>query len=178
MDMCNLKRTLIIAIISAISVSSLCQSTNQAGIKLGYGIWDGVHAGASYRFDRYDAGFDFGWMDGFHPLWNGRNLTLTFNNNYYFRKRDESSNRETLIFLNPTYLNFENWHIIRHFVFTTAGMGREISLGRSFIFSYRGGPIIPVYGKTERKTNIEDKWAAFPVFVNLRFRITWKIGRE
>ena len=178
MSMQLLKRTLLIAIISALSVSALCQGQNQAGINLGYGIWDGVHTGGSYRFDLYSAGLDFGWMDGdFHPLWNGRNLTVAFNNNYYFRKRDESSNSETLLFLNPTYLNFENWNIISHKIFTTAGIGREISLGRSTIFSYQGGPIIPVYSKTKRKTDIEDRWAAVPIFINLRFRITYMIGR-
>ncbi|MFO7924060.1 MAG: hypothetical protein R6U58_10255 [Bacteroidales bacterium] len=108
-----LKRTLLIAIISTLSVSALCQSTNQAGINFGYGIWDGVHAGGSYRFDRY-----------------------------------------------------------------SAGLGREISLGRSFSLGYQGGPILPVYSKRKRKTNIEDKWAAVPIFVNLRFRITYKSGRE
>ncbi len=179
MSMQLLKRTLLIAIISTLSVSALCQSTNQAGINFGYGIWDGVHAGGSYRFDRYSAGLDFGWMDGgFHPLWNGRNLTVAFNNNYYFRKRDESSNRETLFFLNPTYLNYEDFHIIQHTVFINAGLGREISLGRSFSLGYQGGPILPVYSKRKRKTNIEDKWAAVPIFVNLRFRITYKFGRE
>jgi len=61
---------------------------------------------------------------------------------------------------------------------SAAGPGREIYLGRSFIFSYKGGLILPVYGKTKRKTNIVDKWAAVPVFVNLRFRITCKFGRE
>ena len=47
MSMHLLKRLLLIAIISTLSVSSPCQSPNQAGINLGYGIWDGLHAGAS-----------------------------------------------------------------------------------------------------------------------------------
>ena len=85
MSMQLLKRTLLIAIISALSVSAPGQDNNQAGINFGYGIWDGVHAGGSYRFDRYSAGLDLGWINGYlHQIWNGRDITVAFNNNYYF----------------------------------------------------------------------------------------------
>jgi hypothetical protein len=172
------KWVLLIAIISTLSISSFCQSPNKAGINLGYGIWDGLHAGALYRMNRYSAGLDLGWMEGFHPLWNGRNLMVVMNNNYYLRKKNESSNKETLIFLNPTYLNYEDLHMINQIIFINAGLGREISLGRSFSLGYQGGPILPVYAKRKRKTDIEDQWAAVPILVNLRLRVTYKIGRE
>ena len=179
MSMQLLKRTLLIAIISALSVSAPGQDNNQAGINFGYGIWDGVHAGGSYRFDRYSAGLDFGWINGYlHQIWNGRDITVAFNNNYYFRKRDESSNRETLIFLNPMYAYTEDRNYIRHVLFLSAGIGREISLGPAINLSYQGGPILPVYSKTKKKTDIIENIAGFVIPLDFTLRITYKFGRD
>jgi hypothetical protein len=117
-------------------------------------------------------------LDGLiHRIWNGRELTIALNNSYNFRKRDALSNRETLIFLSPMYGYTEDILYKRQVLFLSAGIGREITIGRSIIFSYQGGPFLPVYGKTEHKTDIIERRAGFFIPLDLKFRFTHKIGR-
>ncbi|MGF1586762.1 MAG: hypothetical protein ACFCUM_15660 [Bacteroidales bacterium] len=169
---------LLIAICSALNGNCLCQTTRSTDVNFGYGYWDGLQAGVSHRFNRYSAGIDFGWMQGFpHPLWNGRNITFVLNNYYYFRNIDESG-WKNLVFLSPMYLNFDGPTDTRNIVFITAGLGSEKSIGSSFAIGYQGGAALPVYNKRIRKTGIDDRWTAIAVPVNLRFRFIYKIGRK
>jgi hypothetical protein len=168
---------LLILICFAFYNNCLCQTTRSTDINFGYGYWDGLQAGISHRFNRYSAGIDFGWMQGFpHPWWNGRNITFVLNNYYYFRNIDESG-WKNLVFLNPMYLNFEGSNEIRNIVFITAGLGSEKSIGSSFAIGYQGGAALPVYNKSRRIADFEDKWGTISVPANLRFRLIYKIGK-
>jgi len=47
--------------------------------------------------------------------------------------------------------------------------------GPAFTYGFKGGPILPVYGKIKRRTDIIENRADFIIPLNLRLRITYKI---